>query len=66
VPILVNLDRGILAREPEADDELQTMREQPDLEVEPDAASLPAAGASAGDPNDAAKSRPALASDDVS
>ncbi|HSJ00240.1 MAG TPA: HD domain-containing phosphohydrolase, partial [Patescibacteria group bacterium] len=64
VPILVNLDRSILDREPEREDELKTMREQPDLEVEPDAEAT--AAASVTDAKDAAKSRPALASDDVS
>ena len=64
VPILVNLDRTILDREPEREGELQTMREQPDLEVDP--SSEATAAASADGTGDAAKTRPALASDDVS
>lgn len=64
VPVLVNLDRSILDREPEREDELKTMREQPDLEVEPGIAA--AAKVSESDTADAAKARPALASDDVS
>jgi hypothetical protein len=60
----VNLDRSILDREPEREDELKTMREQPDLEVEPDAGK--AAATVSGTTTDGAKARPALASEDVS
>jgi len=66
VPILVNLDRSILDREPEPEDELKTMREQPDLEVPPEPSAQASGAASGGETDDTAKSRPALASDDVS
>jgi hypothetical protein len=58
VPILVNLDRSILDRPPDRDDELPTMLHRPDLDAE-------GAAATGGIPPDA-KARPALASDDVS
>jgi putative nucleotidyltransferase with HDIG domain len=58
VPILVNLDRSILDRPPDRDDELPTMLHRSD----PDPEGIPAIGALPPD----AKARPALASDDVS
>lgn len=71
VPILVSLDRSILDREPERDDELMTMREQPDLEIEPEAtpdstAEATATVAAAATADGGAKARPELPSDDVS
>jgi putative nucleotidyltransferase with HDIG domain len=58
VPILVNLDRSILDRPPDRDDELPTMLHRSD----PDPEGIAAIGALPPD----AKARPALASDDVS
>jgi putative nucleotidyltransferase with HDIG domain len=55
VPVLVNLDRGILDRPPDRPDELPTMLHRDDP---PDEQAAAAASA--------AKARPALASDDVS
>jgi putative nucleotidyltransferase with HDIG domain len=61
VPVLLGLDRDILDRPPDREDELPTMLHQPDPRDEPETEE---AAAAAFEPE--AKSRPALASDDVS
>jgi putative nucleotidyltransferase with HDIG domain len=63
VPILVNLDRSILDRPPDREDELPTMLHAPDPRDQPDDSI-----AAAAPPNEkeSTRTRPALASDDVS
>ena len=68
VPILVGLDRGILDRPPEREDELPTMLQRPDPRDE-GGADDPGIAASVEGPRDrprtTPRTRPALASDDV-
>ncbi|MFP5326298.1 MAG: HD-GYP domain-containing protein [Acidimicrobiia bacterium] len=69
VPVLVNLDRSILDRPPDREDELPTMLHQPDPREGADEAGV--AAATGTDPatagrDDPARTRPALASNDVS
>jgi putative nucleotidyltransferase with HDIG domain len=61
VPVLLGLDRSILDRPPDRPDELPTMLHQPDPRDQPDTA-----GAAVATFESEAKTRPALASDDVS
>jgi putative nucleotidyltransferase with HDIG domain len=71
VPILVGLDRSILDREPDREDELPTMLHQPDPRDESDSGiaastATPVGGAASRDgPRAIRRTRPALASDDV-
>jgi putative nucleotidyltransferase with HDIG domain len=71
VPILVGLDRSILDRPPEREDELPTMLQRPDPRDEGDAGIAAATGTPTGEqpPRDGTRTtprtRPALASDDV-
>jgi len=68
VPILVGLDRSILDRPPEREDELPTMRHRPDPRDE-GGADDPGIAATVEEPRDrprtTPRTRPALASDDV-
>jgi len=68
VPVLVNLDRSILDREPERDGELRTMLHDPDEDAASDAGTeahvAPERATATG--TETAEARPALASDDVS
>ncbi|MEP6680168.1 MAG: HD-GYP domain-containing protein [Chloroflexota bacterium] len=71
VPILVGLDRSILDRQPDRDDELPTMLQRPDPRDEGDAGIAAASGvpkdgsAPRDEPRTTPRTRPALASDDV-
>jgi putative nucleotidyltransferase with HDIG domain len=71
VPILVGLDRSILDREPDREDELPTMLHQPDPRDESDAGIAASTGTPVGEaaprdgPRAIRRTRPALASDDV-
>jgi putative nucleotidyltransferase with HDIG domain len=63
VPILVNLDRSILDRPPDREDELPTMLHAPDPRDQP---ADGMAAAAAPNEKESNRTRPALASDDVS
>jgi putative nucleotidyltransferase with HDIG domain len=66
VPVLLGLDRKILDRPPDDEDELPTMFQENDSRDQPDGAANSRDTAAATSYEPEAKSRPALASDDVS
>ncbi|MGH2429404.1 MAG: HD-GYP domain-containing protein [Candidatus Limnocylindria bacterium] len=66
VPVLVGLERSILDRKPEREDELPTMLHLPDPRDQPGQDPKAAMTGGGGNEESVRKTRPALASDDVS